>query len=347
MSEPIDTPKLGYSRVLAANFWGAIASFNSESKAMAFVIATTNMKGGVGKTTLSVNLAAALAKHHGKRVLIADLDTQISATLSLMPPGEFAKLRSEKRSLRYLIHRAITSDPDLFNQARDTIRNYVCNVPNLSLLPGDIDLYDEYLVSEMLHRRAATQESPMDFEAVWNGFEKNLIRSILKTVDAEYDIIILDCAPGYNLVTRSALLASDFYLIPAKPEPLSLIGIQLLERRIARLREAHKSDPSVKVEMLGIVFSLSGNFLTGRYYNQVMQRLNDDFSDTKLFATRIPLDVNVSKAVDSFTPAVLSNPNCPGSKGFRQLSEEFLRKLNVMARVNEPPSKFALTNLGD
>jgi chromosome partitioning protein len=75
--------------------------------------------------------------------------------------------------------------------------------------------------------------------------------------------------------------------------------------------------------------------------------LNDDFSDTKLFATRIPLDVNVSKAVDSFTPAVLSNPNCPGSKGFRQLSEEFLRKLNVMARVNEPPSKFALTNLGD
>ncbi|NJN49301.1 MAG: ParA family protein [Alkalinema sp. RL_2_19] len=313
---------------------------------MAFVIATTNMKGGVGKTTMTVNLAASLAKAHNKRVLIVDLDTQISATLSLMPPGEFAKLRADKRSLRYLIHRAIISDPDLFNQSRDTIRNYMCNVPGLSLLPGDIDLYDEYLVSEMLHRRAI-QEKDMNFQAVWNGFEKNLIRSILKTVDAEYDIIILDCAPGYNLITRSALLASDFYLIPAKPEPLSLIGIQLLERRISRLREAHKADPSVKVEMLGIVFSLSGNLLTGRYYNQVMKRLNDDFSDTKLFDTRIPQDVNVSKAVDSFTPAVLSNPKCAGSKAFMQLSNEFMQKLNALARVNEAPGKFALTNLGD
>ncbi|MFM2431373.1 MAG: hypothetical protein RLZZ511_2586 [Cyanobacteriota bacterium] len=314
---------------------------------MAFVIATTNMKGGVGKTTLTVNLAASLARNHGKRVLIADLDTQISATLSLMPPGEFAKLRSEKRSLRYLIHRAITSDPDLFNQTRDTIRNYVCNVPSLSLLPGDIDLYDEYLVSEMLHRHAVQQQTEMNFESVWNGFEKNLIRSILKTVDSEYDIIILDCAPGYNLITRSALLASDFYVIPAKPEPLSLIGIQLLERRITRLREAHKGDSNVKMEMLGIIFSLSGNMLTGRYYSQVMKRLNDDFSDTKLFNTRIPMDVNVSKAVDSFTPVVLSNPNCAGGKAFKQLSDEFVQKLNVLARVNEPASKFALTNLGD
>jgi chromosome partitioning protein len=314
---------------------------------MAFVIATTNMKGGVGKTTLTVNLAASLARNHGKRVLIADLDTQISATLSLMPPGEFAKLRADKRSLRYLIHRAITSDPDLFNQTRDTIRNYVCNVPSLSLLPGDIDLYDEYLVSEMLHRHAVQQQTEVNFESVWNGFEKNLMRSILKTVDSEYDIIILDCAPGYNLITRSALLASDFYVIPAKPEPLSLIGIQLLERRITRLRESHKGDPSVKMEMLGIIFSLSGNILTGRYYNQVMKRLNDDFSDTKLFNTRIPLDVNVSKAVDSFTPVVLSNPSCAGAKAFKQLSDEFMQKLNTIARVNEPPSKFALSNLGD
>ncbi len=319
---------------------------------MAFVIATTNMKGGVGKTTLTVNLAASLARNQNKRVLIVDLDTQISATLSLMPPGEFAKLRSDKRSLRYLIHRAIISDHDLFNQTRETIRGYICNVPSLSLLPGDIDLYDEFLVSEMLHKRAVKQGN-VDFEAVWNNFEKNLIRSILKLVDTEYDIIILDCAPGYNLVTRSALLASDFYLIPARPEPLSLIGIQLLERRIARLREAHKDDPEIKVEMLGIIFSLSGanslagNLLNGRYYNQVMNRLNEDFSDAKLFKTKIPMDINVSKAVDTFTPVVLSNPGCAGGKAFQQLSQEFLQKLNGLARVNEPPAKFALTNLGD
>lgn len=313
---------------------------------MAFVIATTNMKGGVGKTTMTVNLAASLAKNQGKRVLIVDLDTQISATLSLMPPGDFAKLRSEKRSLRYVIHKAIIADPDLFNQTRDVIRGFVCNVPSLSLLPGDIDLYDEFLVSEMLHRRAL-QTGNVEFEAVWNDFEKNLIRKVLKTLESEYDVIILDCAPGYNLITRSALLASDFYLIPARPEPLSLIGIQLLERRIARLRESHKADPTVKVEMLGIVFSTSGNFLTGRYYNQVMNRLNDDFSDAKLFKTRIPIDVNVSKAVDTFTPVVVSNPTCAGGKAFQQLSQEFMQKLNVLGRVNQPASAFALSNLAD
>jgi chromosome partitioning protein len=311
---------------------------------MAFVIATTNMKGGVGKTTMTVNLAATLARHHGKRVLIVDLDTQISGTLSLMPPGEFAKLRSEKRTLRYLVHSAIVGDPNLFNLVRDGIKGYVCNVPGLSLMPGDIDLYDEFLVSEMLHRRAL-QNSQMNFEAIWNDFEKNLIRNILKQVDNDYDIIILDCAPGYNLITRSALLASNFYLIPARPEPLSLIGIQLLERRIAKLREAHKDDPSIKTEMLGITFSLSGNFLTGRYHNQVMSRLNEDFSEGKLFKTRIPMDVNVSKAVDSFSPVVLSNPNTAGSKAFLQLGQEFMQKVTAMSRVNVAPSKVALGDL--
>ncbi|OUC16132.1 MAG: cobyrinic acid a,c-diamide synthase [Alkalinema sp. CACIAM 70d] len=312
---------------------------------MAFVIATTNMKGGVGKTTLTVNLAASLARNQGKRVLIVDLDTQISATLSLMPPGEFAKLRNDKRTLRYLVHQAIARNPDLPNLARDAVKSYICNVPGLSLMLGDIEIYDEYLVSEMLHKRSMQQGRAEQFEQVWNEFEKNLIRNILEPISADYDIIILDCAPGYNLITRSALLASDYYLIPARPEPLSLIGIQLLERRIHRLREAHRDDPSVKVDLLGIAFSLSGNLLTGRYYNQVMKRLNDDFSEAKLFKTRIPMDVNVSKAVDSYTPVVLSNPGCSGGKAFQQLSQEFMQKLATSARVNEPPSQFALSNL--
>jgi chromosome partitioning protein len=314
---------------------------------MAYIIATTNMKGGVGKTTLTVNLATCLAKYQNKRVLIVDLDTQISATLSLMPPGEFAAIRNNKRTLRNLIQEAVRGNKKLPDLTRDCIKGYVCNVPNLSLLPGDIDLYDEYLVSELLHRRSVQQNRTDQFEQVWNEFEVNLMRDILLPIAQDYDIIILDCAPGYNLVTRSALLASNFYLIPARPEPLSLIGIQLLERRIARLLETHKDNPNVTAQMLGIAFSLSGNFLTGRYYNQVMKRLNDDFSETKLFNVKIPMDVNISKAVDNYQPVVLSNPSCAGGKAFMQLSSEFLQKLNAIARVNEPPSKFALSNLND
>jgi cellulose biosynthesis protein BcsQ len=310
---------------------------------MAFVIATANMKGGVGKTTLTVNLATCLARNHGKRVLIVDLDTQVSATLSLMAPANFSKLRTEKRTLKTLVHKAILSDKHLPDAVLDVVRGYVCNVKGLDLLPGDIDLYDEFLVSEMLHRKAM-QQGQADFEQVWNGFEKGLMQRILEPLLKDYDFIILDCAPGYNLITRSALLASHFYLMPAKPEPLSLIGIQLLERRIAKLKETHKADTPVGIELLGITFLLSGNLVTGRYYGQVMRRLNDDFSDAKIFKTRIPVDVNVSKAIDSFMPVVLTNPGSAGAKAFAVLTQEFLQKLAVATKVSHPPTKLVFAD---
>lgn len=313
---------------------------------MAFIIATANMKGGVGKTTLTVNIATCLAKNHGKKVLIVDLDTQISATLSLMTPADFAKIRNDKRTLRHLIKRSILSDKQLATTVPEAIRSYVCNVKGLNLLPGDIDLYDEFMVSEMLHQ-TATRQGQTNFEQVWNNFEKTLIQSILQPISKDYDLIILDCAPGYNLITRSALLASDFYLIPAKPEPLSLIGIQLLERRIAKLKEAHKEDTPISPNLLGIAFSLSGNVLSSRYYGQVMRRLNEDFSEAKLFKTRIPPDVNVSKAVDTFTPVVLANPGTAGAKAFATMAQELLQKLSTAAKVDQPPSKFALSSLED
>lgn len=77
---------------------------------MGYVIATANMKGGVGKTTLSVNIATCLAKEHGKRVLVLDLDSQISATLSLMSPMEFAKRRKHRKTFRYLIDQIISPE---------------------------------------------------------------------------------------------------------------------------------------------------------------------------------------------------------------------------------------------
>lgn len=314
---------------------------------MTFVIAMTNMKGGVGKTTMSVNLATCLAKFHGKRVLLVDLDTQISATLSLMTPSDFARLRNDKRTLRHLVHRAIVGDKQLPHLVPDAIHKYVCQLKGLDLLPGDIDLYDEFLVSQMLHK-TAIQKGITDFEQVWNDFENNLIQSILDPIAKDYDFIILDCAPGYNLITRSALLASNFYLIPARPEPLSLIGIQLLERRIAKLKETHgiDKDPD-KLSLIGITFSLSGNILTSRYYSQVMKRLNEDFSEAKLFKTRIPSDVNVSKAVDNFTPVVLSNPGTAGAKAFVQLAQEFMQKLSSVARLEPKKHKLEFTALKD
>ncbi|MTJ54201.1 ParA family protein [Anabaena sp. UHCC 0253] len=294
---------------------------------MGYIIATANMKGGVGKTTLTVNIATCLAKNHGKKVLVLDLDSQISATLSLMSPVDFAKRRKQRKTFRYLIDEIINPEPGAKLTIHDIIQPQVCNLPGLNLLPGDIDLYDEFVVSEMLHNQSVAL-GEQDFETIWNRFERVLIRDILKPVKDEYDFILLDCAPGYNLMTRSALASSDFYILPAKPEPLSVVGIQLLERRIAQLKDSHEHEAKIDIKMLGIVFSMSSaNLLNGRYYKQVMHRVVEDFGVDKICKAQIPVDVNVAKAVDSFMPVSLLSPNTAGSKAFMQLTQELLQKL--------------------
>ena len=294
---------------------------------MGYVIATANMKGGVGKTTITVNMATCLAKNHGKKVLVLDLDSQISATLSLMSPLDFTKRRKQKKTLRYLLDQLINPRPEAKFTIYDIIQPQVCNLPGLNLLPGDIDLYDEFVVSEMLHNQSIAL-GEQDFETIWNRFERVLIRDILKPVRDQYDFILLDCAPGYNLMTRSALATSDFYILPARPEPLSVVGIQLLERRISQLKEGHEQEAKIDIKMLGIVFSMSNvNLLNGRYYKQVMHRVVEDFGVDKICKAQIPVDVNVAKAVDSFMPVSLLNPNTAGSKAFTQLTQELLQKL--------------------
>lgn len=294
---------------------------------MGYVIATANMKGGVGKTTVTVNLATCLAKNHGKKVLVLDLDSQISATLSLMSPVEFAKRRKQRKTFRYLIDEMINPDPNPEFKIDDIIEYQLCKQPGLDLLPGDIDLYDEFVISEMLHHQAVALGEE-DFETIWNRFERVLIRNILKPVRDQYDFILLDCAPGYNLMTRSALATSDFYLLPAKPEPLSVVGIQLLERRIAKLKDSHEHEEKINIQMLGIVFSMCNtNLLTGRYYKQVMHRVVEDFGVETICQAQIPVDVNVAKAVDSFMPVMLMAPNSSGAKAFTQLTQELLQKL--------------------
>jgi chromosome partitioning protein len=298
---------------------------------MGLVIATVNMKGGVGKTTLTVNIAACLAKLYGKRVLVVDLDTQISATLSMVAPQDFAKIRREKKTISYAVAKVLKPNSRYKLETRDLITPDVCGVRGLDLLAGDIDIYDEFLVSEKLYEE--TKNNPdIDFIDVWNGFEGALIKDILAPVIDEYDFVILDCAPGYNLLTRSGIMASHFYIMPARPEPLSLVGMQLLERRISKLREAHEGDKNcLESSLLGIAFILSGSSLFARYYDRVMERVVQDFKDDQIFETRIPMDVNVAKAIDTFQPVVLDNPTSAGSKAFAKLSQELLNKVQKLS----------------
>lgn len=279
------------------------------------------MKGGVGKTTLTVNLATSLAKEHGLRVLIVDLDTQINATLSLMPPLHFAKVKKESRTLKQLINQIIQPDIQVIIPIQKVIQHEICKVKGLDLLPGDIELYNDFLLAALLLSKSHSNQR--SFERTWIDFENSLIKTVLQSAIKTYDFILLDFPPGDYFLTRSGIIASDFYLIPAKPEPLSVVGIGILEGHIKKLKESDRS----QINLLGIVFSSLGH--ATNMAPQVKNRVIAEFGEDKIFTTEIPMNVAVAKAVDEFQPVVLADPNAAGAKAFVELTKEFLQKLST------------------
>jgi len=287
---------------------------------MAYVISIVNMKGGVGKTTTTVNLATCLAKEHGMRVLVVDLDTQINATLSLMPPLHFAKVKKENRTLKQLLNQVLQPDAHSTIPLQKIIQHNICKVNGLDLLPGDIELYNDFLLAALLFSQS--NRSQQEFEKSWNSFENDLVKTLLQPIINNYNFILLDFPPGDYLLTRSGIIASDFYLVPAKPEPLSVIGIGILEGRIRKLKESDRTN----INLIGIVFSSLGH--ATNMAQKVKNRLTDEFGETKIFQTEIPRNVSIAKAVDEFQPVVLTEPQAAGAKAFIELTKEFLQKLS-------------------
>lgn len=286
---------------------------------MGHVISIVNMKGGVGKTTLTVNLGTSLAKEHGMRVLIVDLDTQINATLSLIPPVQFTKCRKQKRTLQQLVNQALQSNSLSAPTVEDVIVPNICQVNGLDLIPGNIELYNDFLLATQIYRQANSHQQ--DFEKGWNHLEDGLVKRIIKPIVSNYDWILLDFPPGDNLLTRSGMIASDFYLIPAKPEPLSVVGMGILEGRIRKLKQSDRAT----LNLLGIVFSSLGHATT--MARKVKKRVRSDFGDDKVFITEIPTNVAIAKAVDEFQPVVLTEPTSTGAKAFTELTKEFLQRI--------------------
>lgn len=188
------------------------------------VVSIINYKGGVGKTTITANLASEMA-YRGKRVLVIDLDPQTNLTFSYMKVEEWSKTYEKEKTIKYWFDSIIDGTKPVPSFKELIVRkngvDLICS--HLGLIDVDIELAAGLSAgTERQHR---------------NNFIKtySYIKNELNTLKEQYDIVLFDCPPNFSIVTKNALIASDYYIVPAKMDYLSTLGINQLKNHVASL----------------------------------------------------------------------------------------------------------------
>lgn len=250
------------------------------------VIAIANQKGGVGKTTTVVNLAAALSTRR-RTVLVVDLDPQAHATLGLgldkAPGGS--------------LYRVLTGESPIEDVIQPTKWN------NLNIIPSEVDLAGAELEFSMRQDR---------LEMI-----RNAIRPVKEA--GAFDYIILDCPPSLGIVMTSSLVAADGILIPIQAEFLAMDGLALITSSIDRIR----ASVNPGLELNGIVFTMVN--MVARLTQDVMDEVRGHFGD-KVYETVIPRNVRVSEAPSMGMPVVFLDPRSKGAEAYRAFAWEFMAK---------------------
>ena len=250
------------------------------------VLALCNQKGGVGKTTSTINLGAALAEY-GRRVLLVDFDPQgaLSVGLGIHPH------QLDRTVYNLLMERGITIDDVLLKT----------NVPGMDLLPSNIDL------------------SAAEVQLVTEVAREQALQRSMEPVMGDYDYVLIDCQPSLGLLTVNALTAAHGVIIPLECEFFSLRGVALLIDTIEKVRE--RLNPTLNVE--GILATMyDGRTVHGR---EVFARVVEAFGET-VYDTVIARTVRFPETTVAGEPITSWAPSSSGAKAYRNLAKEVLAR---------------------
>lgn len=251
---------------------------------MGKAIAIFNQKGGVGKTTTNINLAACLAIR-GKRVLVLDIDPQGNTT---------SGIGVTKRNLKNTVYNILIDKN--YDPRKAIIKT---NIENLDLIPASVDL------------------AGAEVELVGIEGRENALKVGIEKIKDEYDYIFIDCPPSLGLLTINSLAAVDSVLVPIQCEFYALEGVSQLVSTI----ELVKRSLNPKLEIQGVILSMFDG--RTNLSLQVVQEVKKYFGN-KVYATVIPRNVRLAEAPSYGMPITEYDPKSKGAEAYGDFADEFL-----------------------